>query len=70
MDITDALDSYLTAKVKLDKWRREFETKFYKPIADALIDIALREARNNPMYNREEIEKNLSPEALRKFRGE
>jgi hypothetical protein len=70
MDITDALDSYLTAKVKLDKWRREFETKFYKPIADVLIDIALREARNNPMYNREEIEKKLSPEALRKFRGE
>jgi hypothetical protein len=70
MDISDALDAYLTAKVRLGTWQQEFNARFYKPITDALINTALNNARNNPQFDREKIEKNLSPAALRKFRGE
>lgn len=68
MNITDALDSYLTAKVKVGEWENEFIGKFYKPIGDMIINKAIENARNGPM--KAELEKRLSPEALRKFRGE
>jgi hypothetical protein len=70
MDITDALDSYLSAKVRVGLWEQEFNQKFYKPITDALINTAITNARNSPMFDQGKIERNLSPEALRKFRGE
>ena len=70
MDITDALDSYLNAKAKVGEWESEFIGKFYRPIADMIIQQALQNARTSPMIDQQKLESRLSPGALRKFRGE
>lgn len=70
MNISDVLDSYLTAKVKVGEWENEFLTKFYKPVIDLMINNAIENARTSPMIDREKLEKRLSPAARRRLRGE
>lgn len=70
MDISDALDSYLSAKLRVGQWETEFLTKFYKPVIDAMLNVAIENARNNPMVDREALESRLSPEAKKRLRGE
>jgi hypothetical protein len=70
MDISDALDAYLQSKVKIGEWEQEFNARFYKPIGDMIIGMAMHNARNNPMIDQNKLESRLSPEALKRLRGE
>ena len=58
MDITDALDSYLQAKIKVGQWEREFNLKFYEPMAKVLIATAMRAANSIPPQNRPQVANN------------
>lgn len=70
MDITDALDSYLRAKVRVGEWENEFMGKFYRPVGEILLNMAMQGAKNSPMIDKNKLEQNLSPKARQKFRGE
>jgi hypothetical protein len=70
MDITDALDAYLTSKVKVGEWQMEFMGKFYKPIADMMINMAMQGAKNEQMFDQGKLNQVLSPGAKQKLRGE
>ena len=69
MDVSDALDSYLTGHVRAATFWRDFETEWYKPMAELAINMALKAVKNSPelMQN---LEGKLSPGAMRKLRGE
>jgi hypothetical protein len=45
MDITDALDAYLTAKMKIAEWQSEFMGSFYKPVGEMIIGLAKKSAQ-------------------------
>jgi hypothetical protein len=70
MNIADALDSYLSAKVQIGEWKQEFDAEFYEPLGKMLINLALESARKSPMIDQNKLEGMLSPSAKRKFRGE
>ena len=48
MDITDALDSYLQAQIKVKKWEKQFNEEFYKPLAMVAIATAVKAAASLP----------------------
>lgn len=52
MDITDALDSYLISKVRVEEWNVEFLGMFYRPIAEMMIGQALIGARDERFLTR------------------
>ena len=70
MDITDAFDSYLRAKVKVGEWQDEFMGRFYKPVADMMIAMAMKTAGNDQMFDQQALGQNISPEAQQRLRGE
>ena len=70
MDITDALDSYLNAKIKVGEWQTEFMASFYKPVADMMISLAMKTAGNPNMFDQEQLGMNISPQAQQRLRGE
>jgi len=70
MNITDAFDSYLTAKIKVGQWEKEFTVKFYKPVIDSMINVAMTNARNPDMFDQDVLNSRLSPGAQQKLRGE
>ena len=70
MDITDALDSYLRSKVKVGEWQDEFMGRFYKPVADMMIAMAMKTAGNDQMFDQQLLGQNISPEAQQRLRGE
>lgn len=70
MNITDALDSYLSAKVRIVEWKQDFDMEFYEPIGEMLINLTLENARKSPSFDQGKLESVLSPGAMRKFRGE
>lgn len=69
MNITDALDSYLTAKLKVGEWEQEFVGRFYAPVLELMVQSVMETAKSNPDVA-QKLEQRLSPQALRKFRGE
>ena len=69
-NITDALDSYLLAKVRVKQWEDEFMLNFYKPLLNMMEMAAMSAARNNPNIDQNKLKANLSPEARQKLRGE
>lgn len=64
LDISDALDSYLAAKVNLNKWQRDFEENFYRPIIKALPGTIIRVAKQHPAINQQKLRENLSQQGL------
>lgn len=70
MDITDALDSYLTAKTRVGEWQNEFMASFYKPVADMMIGLAMKTAGNPDLFDQEQLGMSISPEAQQRLRGE
>lgn len=70
MNIADALDSYLSAKVQIGEWKQEFDAKFYEPVGKMIVNLALEGARKSPMIDQNKLEGLLSPSAKQKFRGE
>lgn len=70
MNITDAFDSYLNAKVRVAEWELEFNKRFYGPLAEVVLGTAMQNARTSPEFDRDKLESNLSPGALQKLRGE
>jgi hypothetical protein len=69
MDITDALDSYLKAKIRVGQWEQEFNQRFYKPMIEAAMGMTLEAVKNSPNIDRQRLESNLSPEAQMRLRG-
>jgi hypothetical protein len=70
MDVTDALDSYLRAKVRVGEWEAEFMGRFYKPVAEMIINMAVKAAGNDQFFDQQMLDQNLSPEALQRLRGQ
>ena len=70
MDITDALDAYLTAQVRTQQWEAEFMTTFYKPVADMMVNMAMKNAGNDQLFDQQKLNQNLSPAAQKRLRGE
>ena len=70
MNITDAFDSYLNAKVRVGEWKRDFDQRFYGPLGEALIGMAMQGAKNPAVFDQEKLDSRLSPQAKQKFRGE
>jgi len=70
MDIQDVMSAYLSSKARVDAWEKEFMARFYKPITDLMINKAIENAKNSPNFDRGKIESRLTPQALRRFRGE
>ena len=70
MDITDALDSYLISKVRVEEWNVEFFGMFYRPIAEMMIGQALIGARDERFFDQNKLNANLSPGAQKVLRGE
>lgn len=73
-DITDALDAYLIGKVKVGEWQNDFLTSWILPLVklDAKIieEFMLNQIKSHPNINQDKLQSNLSPEALRRLRGE
>lgn len=69
-NIADALDCYLTAKVKIKEWADEFYSSWYEPVSRVMIGVMLKAAREAPPEIKREMTNNLSPAARRKLRGE
>jgi hypothetical protein len=69
-NIMGAFDSYLIGKVKIQRWENEFMLRWYKPMFDLMMQATLQAARNHPNIDKQKLESKLSPQALRKFRGE
>jgi hypothetical protein len=69
-DVTDAFDSLLIGQTRAKVWENEFLANWFKPLTDMMINAGLNIIRNSPMIDREKLEQRLSPEAIRKLRGE
>lgn len=70
MDITDALDIYLTSKVKTEEWKTEFVGKFYRPLAELMLVQAMTAARDDRLFDQDVLNQRLSPQAQQALRGE
>ena len=70
MNMNDALDAYLNAKMRVAEWQMEFNQRFYGPMGQMLVGMAMQNARTSPMIDRAKLENGLSPQALQKLRGE
>ena len=68
-NITDALDSYLTAKAKANKWEKEFVLNWYDPLFKMYSEMAMKMVRENPNIDQEILNQRLSPEAQQRLRG-
>lgn len=69
LNITDALDSYLRAKVNIQEWKNEFEANFYEPMMKAVIRTAIDGARKSPMIDQLKLSDSLSEGAKQRFMG-
>ena len=70
LNITDALDAYLNAKVRVGKWQQEFEQGFYAPIIKAMPKVMMQVLKDHPLINQQKLRENLSKQALLKLDGE
>jgi len=68
-DVRDASSAYMMGRAQLEKFKYEFETRWYKPYADLLRMQIMRSIKTSPIVNQEKLEDSLSPEALEKLRG-
>lgn len=69
LDIMDALDSYLSAKARVQTWKDEFEKGFYAPFTNALPNVLMKVVKEHPMIDQERLRQGLSQKALDKLDG-
>jgi len=67
LNVTDALDSYLTAKFKVGNWETEFNARFYAPVLKTMVGNAIRGAKNSPQIDQDKLKSGLSPEARARY---
>ena len=69
-NISDALDSYLTSKAKINGWTRDFMVEWYEPLIKMTIQQGIEGMKEHPNINNQKLEGGLSPKARARLRGE
>ena len=68
-DISDSMEVYLSAEMRMQEWQDEFIANYYKPAIEMLKEVAIEGAKISPNVDKSKLMRRLSPEAQKKLRG-